>query len=101
MPVLTIEAIRQNPWNVLTHELPADPGELLLTAARLAATYCRDGEFLLATAARDGGYVPAWWDDTDATPDAHEESEQLSYRADDVLSEISELLAVEIEEPAG
>ena len=37
MPVLTLEAIRQNPWNVLTHDLPAEPSRLLLNVAQLAA----------------------------------------------------------------
>jgi len=45
MPVLTLEAIRQNPWNVLTHDLPSDASELLLKAAQLAATCCRQIEF--------------------------------------------------------
>jgi hypothetical protein len=51
MPVLTLEAIRQNPWNVLTHDLPAEPSRLLLNVAQLAAATCRQIESdLFATA---------------------------------------------------
>ncbi len=100
MPILTLEAIRKNPWNVLTHAIPADPGQLLLEAARRAATYCRDSEYALVLAARSGDYVPAWWSDAEDLPDAHEESEDLSFRADDKLHQISEILEVETE-PAG
>lgn len=41
MPILTIEAIRENPWNVMTRELPEHPSRLLLILAALAATLCR------------------------------------------------------------
>src|SRR4029077_18877799 len=34
MPTLTIEDIRNNPWNVLTHRLPERPDELLLEIAQ-------------------------------------------------------------------
>jgi hypothetical protein len=44
MPTLTFEAIRQNPWNVLTHELPENPSRLLLTLGQIAATCCRQIE---------------------------------------------------------
>ena len=53
MPILTLEAIRQNPWNVLTHELPSDPAELLLKAAQLAATCCRQIDVEILDATRD------------------------------------------------
>jgi hypothetical protein len=29
-PILTIAALRENPWNVISHELPRDAGELCL-----------------------------------------------------------------------
>jgi hypothetical protein len=54
MPALTLEAIRQNPWNVLTHELPENPSRLLLTLAQLAATFCREIEYEIYTAAEVG-----------------------------------------------
>jgi hypothetical protein len=41
MPILSIETIQQNPWNVLSYDLPASPSRLLLTVAQLAATCCR------------------------------------------------------------
>ena len=44
MPTLTIEDIRENPWNVLTHDLPERPSLLLLTVAHCAATCCRQIE---------------------------------------------------------
>jgi hypothetical protein len=61
MPILTIEAIRQNPWNVLSHELPHDPSLLLLRLARMAADYCRRSENLLMFAVPDGEYLPVEW----------------------------------------
>jgi hypothetical protein len=59
MPTLTFEAIRQNPWNVLTHELPSTPPRLLLTLAQLAAASCRqiDAE-LFTLACEDGADSP-------------------------------------------
>ena len=44
MPTLTLEAIRQNPWNAVTHDLPACPSRQLLTLAQLAAACCRQIE---------------------------------------------------------
>jgi hypothetical protein len=44
MPTLTLDAIRQNPWNAVTYDLPADPSLLLLTLAQLAAACCRQIE---------------------------------------------------------
>jgi hypothetical protein len=99
MPILTLEAIRQNPWNVITHDLPSDPTPLLLRTARLAASYCREAEYTLVVAARNGDYAPAWWTGSENEPDGHEESEGRSYEADDKLSEIDALLGPD--EPAG
>jgi hypothetical protein len=50
MPTLTLEAIRQNPWNAVTYDLPAHPSLLLLTLAQFAATCCRQIEADLAFA---------------------------------------------------
>ncbi len=41
MPILTIEAVRENPWNVMSHKLPEHPSRLLLVIAQFAATCCR------------------------------------------------------------
>jgi hypothetical protein len=59
MPILTIEAIRENPWNVLSHELPPNPSLLLLRLARMAADYCRRSENLLMFAVSHGHYLPS------------------------------------------
>jgi hypothetical protein len=98
-PTLTIAALRENPWNVISHELPPDANKLLLTAARLAADYCSDIEYFFMRAARRGEYVPGWWDDTAKTPDAHEESEELFWWADCKLREIVDRLGEDIEVP--
>ena len=58
MTTLTIEAIRENPWSVVTHSLPPHPSRLLLALAYLAADYCRRSEHLLVRSARDGTYWP-------------------------------------------
>lgn len=91
-PLMTIAVLRDNPWSVISHELPPEASELLLEAARLAASYCSDSEYLFMRAARDGDYVPAWWDATEQSPDAHEESEELFHIADCKLREIVALL---------
>jgi hypothetical protein len=97
--LLTIAALRENPWNVISHELPSAANKILLTAAHLAAAYCGDSEYFFMRAARDGEYVPTWWDATDKTPDAHEESEELFYWADCKLREIDDLIGCDIEQP--
>jgi hypothetical protein len=91
MPTLTIEAIRKNPWTVVTHSLPAHPTPLLLAAAHLAAHYCRQSEYVLMEAARDRNYVPPAWQPGSDSPDVHEINEARSLKADRKLDEISEL----------
>lgn len=98
--ILTIAALRENPWNVISRQLPPNAEMLLLKAACLAARYCADSEYLFMGAARDGEYLPTWWDATSKTPDAHEESEELFYWADCKLREIADQLDEDIEEPA-
>jgi hypothetical protein len=44
MPILTIEAIQQNPRNVISHDLPAYPSQELLRVAQFAAACCRQIE---------------------------------------------------------
>jgi hypothetical protein len=91
MPKLTIEAIRENPWNVVTYMLPTRPMPLLLKAAYLAADYCRNGEYLLMMAARDGFYTPHGWKAASDSPDVHEEFEARGLNADRRLNEIYNL----------
>jgi hypothetical protein len=92
MPLLTIEAIRENPWNILTHTLPPDPAVVLLEFASIAALYCRHSEYLLIKAAREGLYTPRGWKAADDSPDVHEESEGRCEAADTRLMEFRDLL---------
>ena len=66
MRELEIRHIRENPWLVLLRELPEQPDRLLLTAALLAAEYCRDSERIFMEAARDGRYALYKWSRGDA-----------------------------------
>jgi hypothetical protein len=91
MPTLTIETIRENPWNVVAHSLPEHPTPLLLEIAHLAAAYCRQSEFVLMMAAREGIYTPPGWEASDDCPDVHEENETRSFDADQRLQEICDL----------
>jgi hypothetical protein len=75
MTVVTLEAIRENPWNVLNGALPANPSKLLLEVAYHAANYCVVSEYAVMEAARDGSYTPPWWTPDEVCPDAHEEAE--------------------------
>jgi hypothetical protein len=98
MPILTIEAIRENPWNVLSHELPPNPSLLLLRLARMAADYCRRSENLLMFAVLDGEYLPVEWQNSPDSPDAHEFSEALAFNADEKYRAICELMGNEKDE---
>ena len=80
MPTMTIEAIRENPWNAVDHELPEVADRLLLDVAYRAAVYCMTSEYELMNAARAGEYMPAGWYASDC-PDVHEESEDQWLRA--------------------
>jgi hypothetical protein len=84
----SIGAIRENPWNVLTHKLPGYPMRLLLEVADFAATYCRNSEYMLTHAARAGCYVPDGWEPGRGYADAHEESEDCGFEADMKRDEI-------------
>lgn len=97
MPILTIEAIRQNPWNVVTHKLPTCPGRLLLEVAYLAADYCRASEYFLVTAVTRSNYTPEGWEPTDGC-DAHEESEARGFNAHLRLEEICSLYEKQFDE---
>lgn len=89
MPILTIEAIRKNPWRILTHRLPAHPELLLLEVAYLAALYCRQSESVLMLAARNGEYTPLGWQPGE--DDVHEENEAYAFDADLKLMQICEI----------
>ena len=86
MAMLTIEAIRENPWNVLTHKLPDACGPLLLEVAWLAADYCRKSESLLVNAVRQNIYAPPEW--RPGGPDAHEYTEGNALAAEKKVREI-------------
>jgi hypothetical protein len=98
MSILTIEAIRENPWNVLSQELPPNPSWLLLRLARMAADYCRRSENLLMFAASYGDYLSVEWQDSPDSPDAHEFSEALAFDADEKYRAICELIVVETDD---
>ncbi len=86
MPTLTIEAIRENPWNITTHGLPDRCEPLLLEIAWLAADYCRKSESLLTNAVREDEYVPPEWQPDGC--DAHECTEGNAEAADRKAREI-------------
>ena len=92
MPILTIEALRENPWNVMSRELPPRPAPVLVTLALMAAHYGQSSEEMLAFAARHGEYTPAWWkaglEAGEVLPDVHEESEERAYGAERKFIEI-------------
>ena len=88
MPSFTIDLIRENPWNVVTHTLPSCPTRVLYELGIVAATYCRDSENLLMWAARNGDYIPTGWEPGGEFPDTHEASEGLSFQSDERLFDI-------------
>jgi hypothetical protein len=92
-PLLTIDIIRENPWSVLTHVLPPAPDKILLGLAYLAAEYCCLSEHLLTQAAREGEYVPTWWNPHANLPDVHEDSEDRWLRSLDKVELIRDLFA--------
>jgi hypothetical protein len=96
MPMLTIETIRENPWNVVTLDLPRSPTPLLLELANLAAEYCRASEYMLMLAAREGVYVPDGWEPGGHCGDVHEESQDRCHEADMQVKRIHNLLALRI-----
>ena len=82
MPILTIEAIRANPWNAISHDLPEHPDWLLLRLACMAADYCRHSEWDLMYAALSDEYVPPQSCHEPDAADRHEFSERLAEIAD-------------------
>lgn len=97
MPTLTTETIRENPWSAVTHALPPHCTELLLRLACLAAEYCRNSEYLLMHAAREGLYIPAGWQPLEG-PDVHEINEGRAEDADRALRGFRDLYEQEFGE---
>ena len=92
MPTLTIEAIRENPWNVMTHELPEHPSRVLLLVAQFAATCCRQIESEMIDALHDSS------EQTWLRPEYSEALDQWS-RAHRKIGEIIFLLSDEFGVP--
>jgi hypothetical protein len=92
MSTLTIEKIRENPWNVIAHPLPEFPSEILLEVAYRAAEYCTRSEGELVQAARRGRYMPSWFNPDEILPDWHEESEEWWLKALDKYEEMRDRL---------
>src|SRR5208283_3801119 len=67
----------------------------LLDAAREAAAFCRDGDYELMRAARDGLYVPPLYEPHPDAPDVHEMNEAYWFRAETRVEEIEERQARE------
>ena len=90
---MTVEAIRENPWNVIAQPLPQFPSRLLLEVACRAARYCVASEHHLMEAARGGRYIPAWFNTDEILPDAHEVSEDRWLQALTKLEEFGAVIA--------
>ena len=87
MPCFTIDSIRENPWNAVEQDIPADADSYLLNAAFEAAKYCAASENDFMLAAREGDYTPADWVLGDG--DVHEAIENRFLKAADRLSDLS------------
>ena len=90
-PILTVDAIRDNPWNAVTLPLPKRPSRLLVILAFYAADYCRVSEGLIVEAARRLRYVPPGWRPRTCQPDIHEDSENRAHAADIRCEEIDDV----------
>ncbi len=88
MTTLTLEAIRENPWNAVTQTLPMFPDWLLLEVAYTAATYCRLIEEIFMVASRTGDYMPPVWRRSHITLMTYTESEARFTEADNKCEEI-------------
>jgi hypothetical protein len=97
MRTLTLNSIRQNPWNVLLQKMPPQPGPLLLEAAFMAAEYCYNSDRMLMEAATDGR-LRFYVRDTNKIAEAHDECRTWSEAACYKLEEISDLLEQEFGE---
>jgi hypothetical protein len=76
MPILSPEGIRENPWNVLSHDCPTSARRSCRKSPGLLPTIAEKSESLLANAIRrqmyvtaQQWYVPAEWQPGGA--DAH------------------------------
>jgi hypothetical protein len=83
-PILTLEAIRANPWNAVYHRLPFYPGSLMVWTAASAVDYCRSSELDFIRAAREGHYWPG-------NAALHKRIEERWRRADDRLEKLWQL----------
>ena len=54
MKILTVDVIRENPWHVVTHALPANPTPFFIGMAYKAADYCRQSETMIGHAVFKG-----------------------------------------------
>jgi len=97
MRTLTLNSIRQNPWNVLLQKIPPQPGPLLLKAALMAAEYCYNSDRLLMEAATDGR-LRFYLRDATRIRKAYDESETWCEAASYKLDEISNLFDEEFGE---
>jgi len=84
MPILTLEAIRANPWNAVFHQLPLFPDNTTLWTARLAAEYCCTSEHIFLQLAMEGRYWPG-------NTVLHKQIEARWRHADDRLAKILRL----------
>ena len=90
-PILTVEAIRENPWNAVTLPLPKRPSRLLIILAFYAADYCRASEGLIIESAHRARYLPFRWRPRAGQPDIDEECENRANAADLRCEEIDTL----------
>lgn len=91
MKHLTLEALRENPWNAVTLPLPSNPDCFLLELAHHAAAACATSEYAVMLAALAGLYVPEGWTAATDSPDIHEESEARWSEAVTRVKEIARL----------
>jgi hypothetical protein len=88
MTTLTLDAIRNNPWNAVTQELPRRPPWFLLQAAYCAANYCRTAEYGFLILGRDGLYAPHGWRPSANCPNASDPCLQRGDAAHRRLEEV-------------
>ena len=89
MPSITIDSIRENPWNAVEQDVPPDADCYLLQVAMNAANYCETSECGFMLAAINGGYAPADAMDDDRP---HETIRSRFCKAGDRLSRLHERL---------
>ncbi len=91
MTTLTLDAIRDNPWNAVTHELPDYMDGFFLQAVYCAAKYCRASEHGFSVAAREGYYEPQNWRPSGNCPTPYDQCLQrgeVAHRRCELVREI-------------